>query len=56
MQHFKDLKVWARSHALVLEVYRLTKSFPKDERFGKISQLRRAASFVPDFQLLTFNF
>ena len=47
MQHFKDLKVWARSHALVLEIYRLTKSFPNDERFGIVSQVRRAAASVP---------
>lgn len=47
MHHFKDLKVWQRSHALVLEIYRLTKSFPKDERFGIVSQLRRAAASVP---------
>jgi four helix bundle protein len=47
LQHFKDLKVWARSHALVLEIYRLTKSFPNDERFGIVSQLRRAAASVP---------
>jgi four helix bundle protein len=47
VQHFKDLKVWQRSHALVLEIYRLTRSFPTDERFGIISQLRRAAASVP---------
>ena len=47
MQHFKDLKVWERSHALVLDIYRLTKSFPNDERFGIVSQLRRAGASVP---------
>lgn len=47
MQHLKDLKVWQRSHALVLEIYRLTKSFPNDERLGIVSQLRRAAASVP---------
>lgn len=47
MQRFQDLKVWQRSHALVLEIYRLTKSFPDAERFGIISQLRRAATSVP---------
>lgn len=47
MQRFQDLKVWQRSHALVLEIYRLTKSFPDAERFGIISQLRRAAASVP---------
>jgi len=30
MQHFTELKIWKRSHALVLEVYRLTKAFPAE--------------------------
>jgi four helix bundle protein len=47
MQRFTDLIVWQRSHALVLQVYRLTKSFPYEERFGLTSQLRRAVLSVP---------
>jgi len=47
MQRFQDLKVWQRSHALVLDVYRLTTPFPKTEQFGLTSQLRRASSSVP---------
>ena len=47
MQRFTDLKVWQRSHALALEVYRQTKAFPADERFGLTAQLRRAALSVP---------
>lgn len=47
MQRFQDLKVWQRSHALVLEIHRLTTGFPDAERFGIISQLRRAATSVP---------
>lgn len=47
MQRFTDLKVWQRSHALVLAIYRATASFPSDERFGITSQLRRAAVSVP---------
>lgn len=47
MQRFTDLKVWQRSHALVLELYKLTASFPPDERLGLTSQLRRAGSSVP---------
>ncbi len=47
MQHFANLKVWQRSHALVLDLYRLTAGFPAEERFGLISQLRRAAASVP---------
>lgn len=47
MQKFQDLRVWQRSHALALEIYKLTASFPKSEQFGLISQLRRAAASVP---------
>jgi four helix bundle protein len=47
VQRFQDLKVWQRSHALVLEIYRLTKDFPSTERFGITSQIRRAAVSVP---------
>ena len=47
MQNFGELKVWQRSHELVLEIYRLSKSFPQDERFGLTAQLRRAALSVP---------
>ena len=43
MQRFTQLQVWQRSHGLVLEIYRITQSFPNDERFGVTSQLRRAA-------------
>jgi four helix bundle protein len=47
MQHFNKLQVWQRSHKMVLALYRATRSFPSDERFGLISQLRRAALSVP---------
>jgi len=47
VQSYTDLKVWQRSHALVLAVYRLTAVLPSDERFGLISQLRRASVSVP---------
>lgn len=47
MQRFTELKVWQRSHALVLELYRITGGFPAEERFALTSQLRRAATSVP---------
>jgi four helix bundle protein len=47
MQKFRDLRVWHRSHGLVLDVYRLTRSFPGEERFGLTSQLRRSSISVP---------
>jgi four helix bundle protein len=42
-----DLKVWQRSHASVLAVYRDSRRFPADERFGLTSQVRRVAASVP---------
>lgn len=47
MENFRKLKVWEKAHALTLDVYALTKGFPDHERFGLISQMRRAASSVP---------
>ncbi|MEW6162278.1 MAG: four helix bundle protein [Nitrospirota bacterium] len=44
---FKDLVVWQKAHELVIEVYRTTKLFPSEERFGLVSQMRRAAVSVP---------
>ncbi len=43
----KKLNSWIKSFELVKEVYILTKSFPSDEKFGLISQMRRAAVSVP---------
>ena len=44
---FEKLDVWKKAHRLTLEVYGLTKAFPADERFGLVSQMRRAATSVP---------
>ena len=46
-QRFEDLVFWKLSHALTLRIYRLTKTFPKEELFGLTSQMRRAAVSVP---------
>jgi len=47
MQNYKELKVWEKSHQLVLEIYRVTAKFPKEEIFGITSQVRRAAASIP---------
>jgi four helix bundle protein len=47
MQHYSKLRVWERSHRLVLKLYRATQGFPVAERYGLTSQLRRAALSVP---------
>ena len=45
--YFKELQVWQKAMELVEEIYRLTKLLPKDESFGLIPQIRRAAVSVP---------
>jgi four helix bundle protein len=47
MRDFRKLKIWQRSHQLTLEVYKHTKNFPKTERYGLASQIRRSAASVP---------
>ena len=47
MRNFRELKVWEKAHRFVLTVYMQTRAFPKEERFGLIAQLRRAAASVP---------
>ena len=42
-QSFRDLLVWQRSMELAVEIYTLTRSFPKSELYGLTSQMRRAA-------------
>ena len=47
MKSFRDLRVWQQSMKLVETIYRLTKSFPKHETYGLMSQLQRATVSVP---------
>jgi len=44
---YRDLVVWQKSMALVTDVYKTTKSFPKDETYGIVSQMRRCAVSIP---------
>ena len=46
MEDFKDLRVWAKAHALTLAVDQRTRAFPKEELYGLTSQLRRATASV----------
>ncbi|MBK7633381.1 MAG: four helix bundle protein [Saprospiraceae bacterium] len=43
MVDYKKLQIWERSHAIVLEIYKLSKEFPKEELYGLTSQLRRSS-------------
>ena len=47
MRAFRELLVWQKAHALTLALYRTTKDFPRDERFGLTAQARRTAASVP---------
>jgi len=44
---FKDLIVWQKAYRLVLEVYKITKAFPRSEIYGLTQQMRRAAISMP---------
>lgn len=47
MRNFRKLSVWEKSHELTLNIYNSTSSYPKDELYGLISQMRRSASSIP---------
>jgi len=44
---YRDLLVWQRAMDLVVEVYRLSDTLPRDEKYGLVQQMRRAAASVP---------
>lgn len=44
---FRNLNVWQKAYSMTLNIYNLTKSFPKNEIYGLVSQLQRAAVSVP---------
>lgn len=46
MRDFKQLLVWQRAHQLTLELYKITATFPDEERFGLKSQIRRCAGSI----------
>ncbi|MEK9154831.1 MAG: four helix bundle protein [Patescibacteria group bacterium] len=43
IKSFVDLDVWKEGHKMVLDIYEITKHFPREEQFGLIIQLQRAA-------------
>lgn len=47
INYYMDLDVWKKSHEFVMEIYKISKKFPKEEIYGLISQLRRAAYSIP---------
>ena len=47
MSDYRNLDVWRKAHSLTLSVYRLTATFPGSEKYGVVSQMRRASSSIP---------
>jgi four helix bundle protein len=47
IRSYRDLKAWQKGMELVREIYRVSRKFPKEELFGLMSQIRRAAVSVP---------
>ena len=47
MRDYKKYLVWKKGHSLVLEIYKLTNNFPKEELFGLMRQIRSAIVSVP---------
>jgi four helix bundle protein len=47
LKNYKELKVWQKSYKLCLEVYKITGKFPKEERYGLTSQIRRSVVSIP---------
>jgi len=46
IKNFYDLEAWQKAHKLVIEIYKVTKDFPREEQFGLTSQLKRAAASI----------
>ncbi len=46
MRNYRDLQTWNKAHALTLELYKMSRRFPREEIYGLTSQLRRAASSI----------
>ena len=44
---YQDLDVWKRSMDIAVNVFSLTKAFSSDEKYGMVSQMRRAANSIP---------
>ena len=47
MKSYQELEVWKKSKEIVLDIYRASNSFPTEEKYGLISQIRRASISVP---------
>ena len=55
VKNFRDLDVWRLGKELVLDIYRVTKAFPREELYGLVTQMRRAAVSIPSNVAEGFN-
>jgi four helix bundle protein len=46
MRNYRDLQVWSKAHNLTLDLYRVSRGFPREEIYGVTSQLRRASASI----------
>ncbi|MDH5399881.1 MAG: four helix bundle protein [Cyclobacteriaceae bacterium] len=47
IHNFRELKVWEKGKNLVVDIYKVTRHFPDEEKFGLINQIRRSAVSIP---------
>lgn len=47
IRNFRALEIWKLGKSIVVDVYRVTKELPKEEIYGLVSQMRRAAVSIP---------
>jgi len=47
LSNYKELKVWQKAYQLCLQIYKMTRVFPKEEQYNLTSQIRRAAVSIP---------
>ena len=45
-KNFTEMAVWQKAFKLLLKVYEVTKAYPKEEKYGLVSDIRRAANLV----------
>ena len=55
IRNFRDLQVWKLGKKVVLEVYKVTRTFPQNEVYGLVSQMRRSALSIPSNIAEGFN-
>jgi len=55
IKSFRDLDVWKLGKKIVVDIYRVTKEFPKDELYGLVGQMRRAGVSIPSNVAEGFN-